>query len=438
MKRKYHISLNIIVPLIFSALSLLSSVIAYELTMYALSTGRDSMLYLTIWAIVVTGGTFAAGVLISRIILKPIEQFVEQAERHPAMQAADQEKGRKDGDQILRFTSVVDQIADLMGKVEARELFPEIIGQSKPIRRVLSQILKVAPTDATVLITGESGTGKELVSASILKHSKRQNKPFVAVNCAAIPQGLLESELFGHEKGAFTGADSMKRGKFEVAHEGTLFLDEIGDMPQETQAKILRALELGVCERVGGSRPIRFDVRLIAATNKDFQKMIEKGEFREDLYHRLNVFPILIPPLRERREDIALLAQYFLERFNKELQLTSEALQLLMSSPWPGNVRELRNVMERAAVLGSKDRVIEPRHLSGHVLDRSMPSDVEELPDGVSLDQQLEEMEKAMILAALAKTGGVQARAAELLGVKVRSLWHRIKKYDINVQVMKN
>ena len=438
MKKKYHISLNIIVPLIFSSLSLLSLVMTYELTIYTLSTDRDSLFYLTIWAVIVTGGTFAAGLLIARIILKPIERFVEQAERHPAMKSGDQETTRKAGDQILRFTSVMDQITDLLSKVDARELFPDIIGQSRVIRRVLSQIIKVAPSDATVLITGESGTGKELISAAILRHSKRHNKPFVAVNCAAIPQGLLESELFGHEKGAFTGADSMKRGKFELAHEGTLFLDEIGDMPLETQAKILRALELGVCERVGGTRPIRFNVRVIAATNKEFQTMIERGQFREDLYHRLNVFPITVPALRERREDIALLAQHFLERFNKELQISSEALQLLMSSPWPGNVRELRNVMERAAVLCGSDKVVQPRHLSGHVLGGGHRSRVEDLPEDINLDEQLADMEKALILAALTKSGGVQARAAEILGVKVRSLWHRIKKYNINVQSMKN
>jgi transcriptional regulator with GAF, ATPase, and Fis domain len=433
-KRQYFIRLNIIVPIIFSCLSILTLIVTYRLTLYGLAPGQAPFSYLVVWGGFVVLFSFLAGWLISRTILKPVEAFVREAEKLPAVQQmVEEHKGR---DEIARYTQVFTQITDFLSKVDARELFPEIVGQSKVMRGVLSQIMKVAPTDVTVLITGESGTGKELVARAILNHSKRRQGPFIAVNCAAIPQGLLESELFGHEKGAFTGALSQKKGKFELADKGTLFLDEIGDMPLETQAKILRALENGTCERVGGSQTISFDVRVVAATNKDFVELITKGQFREDLYHRLNVFPIHLPPLRHRREDIPILAEHFLESQETEVRLSAEAIQVLLVSPWPGNVRELRNIMERAAVL-AEGGVIRPKHLTGLTVGEGDGDDELAMDEEIDLDARLEDVERSLIVAALTRTGGVQVRAAELLGIKERSLWHRIKKYEIDVASMR-
>lgn len=433
-KRQYFIRLNIIVPIIFSCLSILTLIVTYRLSLYGIAPGRSPLSYLVMWGGLVVVFTFLAGWLISRTILKPVEAFIREAEKLPAVQQMVEEHTARD--ELSRYTQVFTQITDFLSKMDARELFPEIVGQSKAMRGVLSQIMKVAPTDVTVLITGESGTGKELVARAVLKHSKRRQGPFIAVNCAAIPQGLLESELFGHEKGSFTGAMAQKKGKFELADKGTLFLDEIGDMPLETQAKILRALENGTCERVGGSQTVSFDVRVIAATNKDFLELIKKGQFREDLYHRLNVFPIHLPPLRHRREDIPILAEYFLESQEVEIRLSPEAIQVLMVSPWPGNVRELRNIMDRAAVL-AEGGVIRPKNLTGLTVGEGDGDDELSLNEEIDLDARLEEVERSLIVAALTRTGGVQVRAANLLGIKERSLWHRIKKYEIDVQSMK-
>jgi transcriptional regulator with PAS, ATPase and Fis domain len=435
--RKFHVSLYIIIPLIFSSLTLLSIVITYRLVLYCWASGMDPMLVLSFWGVIITGATYLTALLISWIILRPIEKFVQSAERLPAVKRRMPDKRQAGGDQLTHFTSVFHQITDILGKVDAGELFPEIICQSESMRGVLSQILKVSASDATVLIMGESGTGKDVVAQSIHSHSRRKDMPFVAINCAAIPEGLLESELFGHEKGAFTGATVQKKGKFELADGGTLFLDEIGDMPLETQAKILRALESGVCERVGGTRAVNFDVRVIAATNKSFTTMIEKGTFREDLFHRLNVFPIHLPPLRERREDILPLARHFLERFSSGLQFSDEAVQLLVSYPWKGNVRELRNAMERAAVLAGDDGEVLLKHLPILPVGTEVSLEEMDLPEDMTLDQRLEEVEKSLILGALSKAKGVQVRAADYLGIKERSLWHRIKKYNINVTSLK-
>lgn len=434
--RKFHVSLYIIIPLIFSCIALLSMVITYRLVLHCMATGLDPALLLSFWGVIITGATYITALIVAWSILRPIEKFIKRAESIPMVKQRIEDKNQTGRDQLTHFNSIFHQITDILSKVDARELFPEIIGQSQVMRGIMGQIIKVAPSDATVLVTGESGTGKDVVAHNVHKHSPRKDKPFVAVNCAAIPEGLLESELFGHEKGAFTGAVSQKKGKFEQADGGTLFLDEIGDMPLETQAKILRALESGECERVGGSKPVKFNIRLIAATNKSFKKMIEEGTFREDLFHRLNVFPMHLPPLRERREDIPLLAGFFLERFGSNLTFSDEALQVLMSNPWPGNVRELRNVMERAAVL-AEDGLVLPKHLPSQQISTNMESIDDTLPEGISLDEKLEEFEKSYIVAALSQAGGVQVRAAEKLGIKERSLWHRIKKYDIDVSSFK-
>jgi transcriptional regulator with GAF, ATPase, and Fis domain len=342
----------------------------------------------------------------------------------------------------------------LLSKVEARQFFPEIIGQSNPILGVLNRILKVAPTDATVLITGETGTGKELIARSIHRHSRRTQKSFVALNCAAIPDGLIESELFGHEKGAFTGAHTRKLGKFETANGGTLFMDEIGDMPLEIQAKLLRALEEKQIERLGGEKTVAIDVRIIAATNRDLDEMVKRGDFRQDLYFRLNVFTIHLPPLRARLEDIPLLANHFLKALEggSEIRFTPPAHRLLMAHDWPGNVRELRNAVESAAVL-TEDKIT-PHDLPGYL--SSGDSDVEpsgraagvmkhkhrgvlikQNAEGTSLDELVRSFEKGLIVEALTQCQGVQVRAAARLGIKERSLWHRLKKHQIDASEFK-
>jgi len=294
----------------------------------------------------------------------------------------------------------------------------------------------VAPTDATVLITGESGTGKELVAQSLYQHSLRKEGPFIKLNCVAIPEGLLESELFGHEKGAFTGATAQKRGKFELAHGGTILLDEIGDMPLATQAKLLRVLQEKEFERVGGTKPIRVDIRIIASTNKNLMKLVQEEKFREDLFYRLNVFALHLPPLRERREDIPALAQGFVETAPKQAEISSAALQLLMGFQWPGNVRELKNVIERAAVM-AEEGMIEPQHLPAQISGGLVGQAMQEIPEQASLDDRMAEIEKRFIIDALTRADGVQVKAAQILGIKERSLWHRVKKYNIDVTTIR-
>jgi transcriptional regulator with PAS, ATPase and Fis domain len=304
------------------------------------------------------------------------------------------------------------------------------------MRAIFGQILKVAPTDTTVLISGESGTGKELIATAIYEQSLRKGKPFVKVNCVAIPEGLLESELFGHERGAFTGAVAQKKGKFELADTGTIFLDEIGDMPAATQAKLLRVLQEREFERVGGSQTIPVDVRIIAATNKHLTEMVKSGAFREDLFYRLSVFNIHLPALRERREDIPALMEHFLEKTGKPLEVSSQAMKLLLSHSWPGNIRELQNIIERAAVM-TEQGTIETGHLPAGLAGESLTT-TRGTDDARPLDDQLAEIEKGMIIEALTRAGGIQSRAAQILGINQRSLWHRIKKFNIDVSTFKN
>jgi len=276
------------------------------------------------------------------------------------------------------------------------------------------------------------------VATSLFENSQRKDKPFVKLNCAAIPAELLESELFGHEKGAFTGATSFKPGKFDMADGGTIFLDEIGDMPLTLQAKILRVLQEKEFYRVGGSRTIRVDVRFIASTNKNLEKMVQEGTFREDLFYRLNVFTVRPPPLRERKEDIPVLVDHFLKQLPKPVEISSVALQMLMTFAWPGNIRELKNTIESAAVI-AENGYIEPAQLPSKIAGGLGPGAADyKLPSSLSLDDRLKEIERSIIVEALTKTGGVQTRATELLGINQRSLWHRIKKLNIDVKSTKN
>jgi two-component system NtrC family response regulator len=320
----------------------------------------------------------------------------------------------------------------LREELKERTSLDAIIAESPPMAQVLELVIRVAPTETTVLILGESGTGKELIARAIHGNSPRAHGPFVAVNCAAIPETLLESELFGHVKGAFTGAIRDRVGKFEAAERGTVFLDEIGEMRPDLQVKILRVLEERMLERVGDNKLIRVDVRVLAATNKDLSKAIQAGEFREDLYYRLNVVPLQIPPLRERREDIRPLAQHFLKRLGASPRLTiaPEAFRALESYDWPGNVRELENALERAMIFHRGD-VISLADLPETI---RAPKAKEAVPLPMSLPEaglSLEEVEKELILRALQKHDWNQSRAARYLGITRHTLLYRIEKHNI-------
>ncbi len=318
-----------------------------------------------------------------------------------------------------------------------------IIGISPGIEEVFEIIDRVSPTKATVLLRGESGTGKELVARAIHFHSPRAGKPFVKMNCAALPDTLLESELFGHEKGAFTGAYEAKKGRFELASEGTIFLDEIGDISLSTQAKLLRVIQEKRFERLGGNRTIEADVRIIAATNSDLEKGIKNKTFREDLYYRLNVVPIFMPPLRERKEDISLLVEYFLNRFNKEhgkaLKLSGQAMGFMIDYNWPGNVRELENMIERTVIM-TRGSVIEVSDIPLPIINSGQEQAHAARPrqtvfDHYKLDNMVEDMEKSRIIDALKKTNGVKAKAARMLGITQRQLGYKIVKYKIGIAV---
>jgi len=436
---RYHISLYIIIPFIFAGFSTFSAILAFRLTKYGLTRGADPTTWV-FWLVIAIGAlSFGVGFALVRFILRPLEQFLEKASKLPALSTASKPKSKKDWsvDKIEQFTAVFERVTSALSRMDARHFFPEIIGESLAIRGLLSLIIKVAPTDSTVLILGESGTGKELVATSLFENSQRKDKPFVKLNCAAIPAELLESELFGHEKGAFTGATSFKPGKFDMADGGTIFLDEIGDMPLTLQAKILRVLQEKEFYRVGGSRTIRVDVRFIASTNKNLEKMVQEGAFREDLFYRLNVFTVRTPPLRERKEDIPILVDHFLKQLSKPIEISSVALQMLMTFAWPGNIRELKNTIESAAVI-AENGYIEPAQLPSKIAGGFSPAADYKLPSSLSLDDRLQEIERSIIVEALTKTGGVQTRATELLGINQRSLWHRIKKLNIDVKGTKN
>jgi len=318
--------------------------------------------------------------------------------------------------------------------------FPEIIGEDESIRAIEREIQKVAPTEATVLIQGESGTGKELFARAIHQLSTRAERPFVAVNCAAIPETLIENELFGHEKGAYTGADSRRIGKFELAHTGTLFLDEIGELPLQIQAKILRVLETKLFERIGSVRTQEADTRILAATNRDLQEAVRQKRFREDLFFRLSVVPITIPPLRERQRDLRLLARHFLKRFGREFKkenvvLSEAALRLIEGYRWPGNVRELQNCMERAVIMCEGTELF-PENLN---LAFREAGPATEIPEGFDLSGTLSEVslrammlvEKVKISQALRKAKWNKTKAAEVLSVGYKTLLGKIKEYGL-------
>ncbi|BCR05347.1 acetoacetate metabolism regulatory protein AtoC [Desulfuromonas versatilis] len=319
-------------------------------------------------------------------------------------------------------------------ELEQRYSFSGIIGTSQGMKQVFEVASSVAQSNANVLVTGESGTGKELVARSIHYSSARKEKSFIVLNCAALSEGVLESELFGHEKGAFSGALATKKGRFELAHEGTLFIDEVGEMSLNAQVKLLRVIQEHEFERVGGTKTIHSDVRIVAATNKNLEEEVRRGRFREDLYYRLNVVNIHLPPLRERREDIEALARHFLQKYALETgkkvdQLAPRALSCLLAYEWPGNVRELQNVMERAVVL-SRGEVITPRDFPQGLSGQDQIC--LELPErGGSLTEILEDLERQLIIQTLNREKGSQTRAATALGIKRTTLRYKMEKYRL-------
>jgi DNA-binding NtrC family response regulator len=356
------------------------------------------------------------------------------------------------------------QVVSYEPLLESEDYDLGIIGRSEPMQTVFKTIGQVAGSDATVLITGESGTGKELVARAIYHHSQRSERPFLAINCAAIPEQLLESELFGHEKGAFTGATSQRIGKFEQCHGGTLFLDEIGDMSPSTQTKILRVLQSGVFERIGGNQSIQTDVRIIAATNRPLEQAVGEKTFREDLFYRLNVVRIRLPALRERPQDIALLVDYFLKKQAQAAKsavrsVSTEAMQKLMAHPWPGNVRELENAIHRAVVL-SKGDVVGISDLPPEVLGAVADKGSEILPLEPALQQPttpeqlatalfewakthpdlpvIPAVERELIRQALLETQGNQVKAARLLGITRATLRKRIERFQLRRELAVN
>jgi two-component system response regulator AtoC len=336
------------------------------------------------------------------------------------------------------------EVKYLRKEIDRGFVFENIIGKSKAMKEIFGMVRQIADSKSTVLVMGESGTGKELISRAIHYNGNRKNSPFVTINCAAIPETLIESELFGHEKGSFTNAIEKKLGRFEVAHQGTLFLDEIGELSLSTQAKILRFLEEKEFNRVGGSKTIKVDVRLITATNRDLNQLLKKGVFREDLYYRINVVPIIIPPLRERKEDIPPLLDHFIKKYNEEGHkkvkgVSKEALEFIMNYEWPGNIRELENSIERVIALTSNE-YIQPDELPIPLTNISKINGIREsiLSGKVSFLEAEEEFEKGIIMDALKKTNYIQSHAAEMLGISRRILKYKMDKLGILQNNIKN
>jgi Nif-specific regulatory protein len=354
-------------------------------------------------------------------------------------------ENRKLEAQLAEYTGYLNQ--QLHGEFD----FGNIIGESAALREVLAKVEQVAPTISTILLRGETGTGKELVAHAIHINSPREEKPFVRVNCAALAPGVLESELFGHEKGSFTGAMERRRGRFELADGGTLFLDEVGDLPMEVQIKLLRTLQEREIERVGGNETIKVDVRVVSATNRNLEKMIEEGEFREDLYYRLNVFPINLPPLRDRLDDLPVLAHHFVSKFARQMGVapagvSADAMAKLREYNWPGNVRELENIIERGMILargaplGTTHLDFGRRHMpppnqsgSGPVVAAAAPAAVPAAlaDDGKSLAERLLDSERKEIVAAVEKSRGNIASAARTLGINRSTLYYRLRKHGL-------
>ncbi len=322
-------------------------------------------------------------------------------------------------------------------KTQSRVIFKDIIGHGSAMRKIFKIVEKVASSDTTIMLNGETGTGKGLIARAIHKASARKDQPFIQINCGATPEGLLESEFFGYRRGAFTGATADKAGKFEIAHGGTIFLDEIGDMSADLQVKVLRVLEEGEFERVGGNETIKTDARIIAATHRDLEEEVQKGNFREDLFYRLYVIPIMLPTLKERKADIPYLVSHFIEQFADKknvsrTKFSDDAMTILANYSWPGNVRELKNLIERLVVLHESDEIL-PEELPEKI--RAASSRTAQRKDmsgeGISFNTAVSEFEKALIISALDRTNWVKNRAAQLLKIKRTTLVEKIKRYNL-------
>jgi len=331
----------------------------------------------------------------------------------------------------------------LQNELESKHNINNVIGQSRSMQHVFKTVNIVAKSNATVLIRGESGTGKELIARALHYNSDRSEKPFITLNCTSLPETLLESELFGHEKGSYTGAASSRKGRFELANEGTIFLDEIGDIPITMQVKLLRVLQERQFERLGGSNTISVDIRIIAATNRNLEDLTQKGSFREDLYYRLNVLPIFLPSLRDRKEDLPLLIDHFLIKYNSEnnqsVALSEETYQYLIGYKWPGNVRELQNTLQRLVILADNnlaDSSLLPYEIKSYKVNSlgSLNNYKNNFSIGNTLTSSVEDLEKEKIIEALKKCGWVKSRSAKLLGITARQLDYRVNKYSIEIE----
>jgi len=346
--------------------------------------------------------------------------------------------------QALERRQLQSENVQLKKELGTKYAFDNIVGSAPPMMRIYDLVKRVANTKSSVLITGESGTGKELIARAIHYNGPLKDRPFVTVNCGAIPENLMESEMFGHKKGSFTGAIADKKGLFEVANTGTIFLDELGELPLPMQVKLLRVIQEGTFKRVGGTDDVTVDVRIISATNKNLENEVKGGRFREDLFYRMNVIQVLCPPLRERREDIAMLANHFLDKFSKSLgvevkKIGNEAMDVLKSYHYPGNVRELENIIERTVALEPGNLIL-PESWPKHMLDAKQPStgplDAEKIEisteKGIDLERLVADFERTLLVKALQQTGGIKKKAAKLLSISFRSMRYRVDKYGLN------
>jgi DNA-binding NtrC family response regulator len=368
--------------------------------------------------------------------VRPVVEAMKAGAYDFVVKPFDVEEIRRIVARVLETSSLRRRVEALQSEVEREFPVNALIGESILFRNAMTDVTKAAGTDSTVLITGESGTGKELIARRLHALSNRQDEPFVPVHCAALPETLLESELFGHEKGAFTGAETRKLGRFDLAGQGTIFFDEIGEMSPSTQVKLLRVLQEREYMRVGGTQVIRTNARVVAATARDLTDEIRQKKFRDDLFYRLNVIPIRLPPLRERPDDIPLLARYFLESFRRSMNVsatdfTPETMATLLRYSWPGNIRELRNLVERMMVLHGREKHITPAHLPEFLKTGTLPAPDYTVLSGTSLEDAVGNFERKLVLDALRKTKGVQTKAAQLLGTTRRIINYRMRILNI-------